>query len=183
MSEPQPDALLGREPFALFGLEPHFSIDLDAARERYRDLQRIAHPDRHSAADPTQRRLAAQLAADINSAWNTLKDPVARARHLLELRGIDSARFNSAQVPPAILMEQMELREALETAVSEADPLAAIDRLLGRLRTQQQRAGERLQTALTHDDLDTALAGVQEMQFLARLQEEALRREETLDTD
>ena len=55
----------------------------------------------------------------MNEAYRTLKSPVQRARHLLELHGVDVAFETNTAMPTEFLMQQMELREALEEAVAD----------------------------------------------------------------
>jgi DnaJ-domain-containing protein 1 len=52
---------------------------------------------------------AARLSADINEAYNAMKQPLARARALLALHGIDAM----AGADATTLMEMIELQEAI----------------------------------------------------------------------
>jgi DnaJ-domain-containing protein 1 len=58
----------------------------------------------------------------VNEAYRTLKDPVQRGRHLLELHGVDVAFETNTQMPTDFLMRQLELREELEAATGKKDP-------------------------------------------------------------
>jgi molecular chaperone HscB len=57
-----------------------------------------------------------QMTTRVNEAYRTLKSPVQRAKYLLELNGVDVGFETNTAMPPAFLMEQMELRESLEAA-------------------------------------------------------------------
>ncbi len=163
--------------FSLFDLPPAFDIDVDALTARYRRLQQLIHPDRYSTAGEQARRLAAQRAARINAAYQTLKDPLARARHLLELRGADVEKTGT--VEPEFLMEQMALRERL-AALRAGGSREALRDLLADIDHRQQACCQRLGRALREDALDTACRLYQEFQFLRRLHEEALDLEERM---
>ncbi len=164
--------------FSLFDLPPAFDIDLDTLTARYRRLQQLIHPDRYSTAGEQERRLAAQHAARINAAYQTLKDPLARARHLLELRGADVEKTGA--VDPAFLMEQMALREQL-AALRAGGSQAALHDLLADIDQRLQACCQRLGRALQEEGaLDTACRLYQEFQFLRRLHEEALDLEERM---
>ena len=76
---------LSKDYFELFGLPVAFDIDSNDLAVRYRQLQRQFHPDRFASAPAAERRLSVQMTAQINAAFQTLKDPVARARYLLGL--------------------------------------------------------------------------------------------------
>ena len=73
--------------FETFGLQADTNIDLSALASRYRDLQSTVHPDRFANATDVEQRIAMARAVEINDAYNTLKDPVRRAMHLLSLTG------------------------------------------------------------------------------------------------
>jgi molecular chaperone HscB len=124
----QPD--LGKNYFELFGLPVAFDVDAADLASRYRDLQRRFHPDRFASATETERRLSLQMTAQLNAAYQTLRDVVARGRYLLVLQGIDTGEDTDTAMDPGFLMEQMELRESLD----EARTAGNRDECLGALR-------------------------------------------------
>ncbi|MFQ5488116.1 MAG: Fe-S protein assembly co-chaperone HscB [Gammaproteobacteria bacterium] len=158
------------------------SYDIDTAQltERYRQLQHLVHPDRFSGATEQERRLAAQHAARVNEAYQTLKDALSRARYLLELRGADPTAHGT--MAPDFLMEQMALREQLEEhRASQA--LDSLSPLLDDIDNRLTAARQRLRAALGKEgggDLEAACRHYHELQFLHRLHEEALDLEERL---
>lgn len=102
--------------FEIFGLPPAFALDRAQLDERWKALQREAHPDRHAAADAQTQRQAMQWSVRINEAYQRLKDPIKRAAYLCELHGAPVEAENNTRMPPAFLVQQMEWREALEEA-------------------------------------------------------------------
>src|SRR5687768_17556114 len=104
----------GKSYFDLFGLPVGFDIDVTDLAARYRKLARESHPDRFVSGSDAERRLAMQVTALLNEAFRVLKEPVSRARYLLETKGISFPEGTVAAVAPAFLMQQMELRERLE---------------------------------------------------------------------
>ena len=105
----------------------------------------------------------------MNEAYRTLKDPVQRAKHLLELHGVDVAFETNTAMPPEFLMQQMELREALENA---RDP-SALDELRKRLRQEKSFMERQIGDSIDHKKDYNAAAGlVRKLQFLDRLDEE-----------
>lgn len=167
------DASFPKDYFALFGLTPRFELDVAVLREVYRTLQAQAHPDRHVQASDQQRRLAVQWATFINEAYNTLRDPVSRARYLLQLRG--SAGYDEAQTvkDPAFLMEQMELRERLQDT-----PTAALGVLISELDAKLASLGNAFSAELARNADAAARVTAQKMQFIARLLAEAHGRDD-----
>ena len=85
--------------FELFGLAPAFAVDAEALERSYREIQSRVHPDRFAHAGDAERRASLQWTTRVNEAFQTLKDPVARARHLLELHGVDVAFETNTAMP------------------------------------------------------------------------------------
>src|SRR2546427_1707938 len=98
--------------FELFGLEPVFALNADSLDSAYRDIQAKVHPDRFAHAGDAERRASLQWTTRVNEAYRTLKDPLQRARHLLELRGVDVAFETNTAMPADFLVQQMALRES-----------------------------------------------------------------------
>ncbi|MBF0255400.1 MAG: Fe-S protein assembly co-chaperone HscB [Gammaproteobacteria bacterium] len=170
--------------FELFGLPQVYLLDKDSLAERYRELQRITHPDRYAAADERQRRLAVQGAAQVNAAYETLKDPMLRARYLLALLGVEMAEQGESTRDGAFLMEQMEMREELEAAKAAADPYAVTASLASRIEQQINSLIARMAIhfeAASAEQLEQAREIVRKMQFLQKLAQEVDRVEMELD--
>ncbi|EIJ43291.1 Fe-S protein assembly co-chaperone HscB [Beggiatoa alba B18LD] len=166
--------------FELFGLPTSFTIDNDALATRYRDLQKMVHPDKFADAPERERRLAMEKATLINSAFQTLKQPIHRAQYLLELQGIALNNENDTFMDGQFLMAQMELRETLAEIKTQADPLTALSKFLATLQQQTQQLLDKLNQHCTKADWHAARNSVRQLQFFNRLQEEAIQLEETL---
>ncbi|MBW8906367.1 MAG: Fe-S protein assembly co-chaperone HscB [Betaproteobacteria bacterium] len=110
--------------FDLFGLQPAFAVDEERLQSAYREIQSRVHPDRFAHAGDAERRASLQWTTRVNEAYRTLRNPVSRASHLLALNGVDVAFETNTAMPSEFLMEQMELREALEEATQSKDATA-----------------------------------------------------------
>ena len=108
---------------------PAFAVEADALERSYREIQSRVHPDRFAHAGDAERRASLQWTTRVNEAYRTLKDPVQRAKHLLELNGVDVAFETNTAMPADFLAQQMELRESLEEA-KDASALDALRRNL-----------------------------------------------------
>ena len=155
--------------FELFGLTPAFAIEGEALERSYREIQSKVHPDRFAHAGDAERRASLQWTTRVNEAYRTLKDPVQRAKHLLELHGVDVAFETNTAMPPEFLMQQMELRETLEEA-KDAD---ALDALRSNLKREKQSLEKAIGEAIdAKKDYRGASDLVRKLQFLDRLDEE-----------
>ena len=170
--------------FELFGLPADFRLDLDEVSLRYRDLQKVVHPDKFANASEQQQRVAMQSATLVNEAYEVLKDPLRRAQYMLSLKGRNADGENLTTSDGAFLMQQLELREALDETAEADDPLAALDQLLdtisGAINEQIAKMTILLESS-TDEDLTTAMESVYKMQFLNKLYSEAESREAELE--
>ena len=101
--------------FELYQLPIGFAIDEADLALRHRAVIDKVHPDRFAAKSPMEQRLALQWSTFANEAFDTLRDPIARALYLSQLNAPElageSVRVN---LPQTFLMQQIEWREALE---------------------------------------------------------------------
>jgi molecular chaperone HscB len=135
----------------------------------YREIQSKVHPDRFAHAGDAERRASLQWTTRVNEAYRTLKDPVQRARHILELHGVDVAFETNTAMPKDFLMQQMELREALESA-KDASALDALRKdLLKEKSSIEKQIGDSIDN---RQDYAGAAGLVRKLQFLNRLDEE-----------
>jgi molecular chaperone HscB len=158
--------------FELFGLEPAYALDGAALEQAYRDIQSKIHPDRFAHAGDAERRASMQWTTRVNEAFRVLKDPVQRAKYLLELNGVDVAFETNTSMPSDFLMRQLELREALELAAAERD-VGALDRLRAGLRVERRaleaELAERIDAAR---DYSAAAGPTRKLMFLGKLDAE-----------
>ncbi|MSQ55011.1 MAG: Fe-S protein assembly co-chaperone HscB [Betaproteobacteria bacterium] len=158
--------------FALFGLQPSFSIDAEALERSYREIQEQVHPDRHASGGDAERRASMQWTMRVNEAYRALKSPLERAKYLLELNGVDVAFETNTAMPTDFLMRQMELRESLEEAAAGKNP-AALDALRGGLRGDARAIEAELAERIDRRrDYQGASGLVRKLKFLQRLDEE-----------
>ena len=167
--------------FELFGLAPAFALEAEALERSYRDIQSKVHPDRFAHAGDAERRASLQWTTRVNEAYRTLKDPLQRAKHLLELRGVDVAFETNTAMPADFLVQQMALRESLEEAVQTRDA-AGLDALRSELVVEKQSVEKQIAQALdTEKDYKGAAGLVRKLQFLHRLDDEIDAAYDTLE--
>ncbi|MDH3326394.1 MAG: Fe-S protein assembly co-chaperone HscB [Gammaproteobacteria bacterium] len=115
--------------FSLFALPVSFDIDLAELTQRYRDLQKAVHPDRFANGSEQERLFAIQRAAQVNDGYAVLKSPLLRAQYLLALNDV-VADGNATISDPEFLMQQMDMRESLESASVKDDALTVVENTL-----------------------------------------------------
>lgn len=167
--------------FELFGLEPAFALDALALERSYREIQARVHPDRFAHAGDAERRASLQWTTRVNEAYRTLKQPVQRARHILELQGVDVALETNTAMAPEFLMQQMQVRESLEEAIAKKDPAAleSLRRDLG--ENKRVLEGEIARAIDARRDYPGAAELVRKLMFLEKLDAEIDLAYEALD--
>ena len=135
------------DAFDVLGLEPAFDLDATLLEQRYRDLQRALHPDRFVKAQASERRASLARAVSVNEACRVLRDDLQRASLLLARHAGDPSAGAREVADPALLMEVMELREALSESKHGGDA-AARERLTAGVCAQQREATSALRSAL-----------------------------------
>lgn len=102
------------DPFDLLGLEARFDLEDDEIRRAYLARTAAAHPDSSDRSDDAEHDSAA-----LNEARRTLEDDERRANALLARLGGPGADDRS--LPEGFLMEIMETRERIESALESGD--------------------------------------------------------------
>ncbi|NOX77229.1 MAG: Fe-S protein assembly co-chaperone HscB [Gammaproteobacteria bacterium] len=160
--------------FHLFDLPVSFDVDAETLAARYRELQQIAHPDKFVGGTDAERRISVQMAARINEGFRTLKDPLARGRYLLELKGISLDDADTV-LDGTFLMEQIELRESMGDVRDSADPHQALQQVSQDIAARKRQITDNMAHLLREDDLASlqqARDETRKLQFFRRLEEE-----------
>ena len=158
--------------FELFGLSTSFGLDKEVLEKAYLEIQSRVHPDRFAHAGDAERRASMQWTTRVNEAYRTLKSPMQRAKHILELHGVDVEFETNTQMPSDFLLQQLELREELETAAAKKDD-SGLDALRARLRQQKKVLESHIGDAIdVKKDYAGAAGQVRKLMFLDRLDAE-----------
>ena len=163
--------------FARLGLPAAFAVDVAELDRRYFAAQRQLHPDRFATRTARERAISQSQAVELNDAYETLKDPLARATYLLGLKGIAANPDGCHTVnDPTLLTEQMERREAL----LEADTPAAAAALAGEAASHVRDSESMIAAAFAVNDLEKAGAETTRLKYLVKLVDEARARQAKL---
>jgi molecular chaperone HscB len=162
--------------FTLFGLPPHLTIDTAALEKSFYALSRKLHPDRFASRPPAEQEAALAASSELNDAYRTLKDPIARTEYLLKLEGVELEEQSSAAtaaarasgtakkqvVPEDLLEEAFELNMQLEDMrmakkMGEDDPQLRKDLDAAKRDFDAKLAATDADLATLHTQWDSAL--------------------------
>ena len=127
--------------FLTFGIDRTFNVDRDRLEKRFHELQSQSHPDRHVSAETERREQALAESSDINAAYRALREPIPRAKHLVELYGFPISDQKS--VPPGLLMTVMEAQEKIAEFENAKDREAKQDAMNELLAIVEELEGQR----------------------------------------
>ena len=166
--------------FDLFRLPFQFELDGSLLSTQFRELQRRFHPDNFATASERDRLMSIQKAAQINDAFQTLKNPISRAEYMLSEKGIDIRGEQKTLHDPEFLMQQMELREALEDIPYASEPEDALFDFEQQISALYKSQLADLEGLLNQEDWQQAADAVRKLKFIDKLRYEIERLEETL---
>ena len=122
-----------------------------------------------------------QLTTRVNEAYRALKDPVQRAKHILELHGVDVAFETDTQMPTDFLMQQLEMREELEAAIGKKDS-SFLDGLKKKLASQQRHLEASIGESIdARKDYAGAVGLVRKLLFLHKIEDEIQSAYDTIE--
>ena len=151
--------------FELFGLKQQFAQERAVLDDRWKTLQREAHPDKFAVQGAAAQRVAMQWSARINEAYRRLKDPLTRAAYLCELGGAPVNAHTNTAMPAQFLMQQMEWREALD----DARDIAALEVLRQNVEVSKQALLQQCAQLLdVQNDCNAAVPLVRELMFIEK---------------
>ncbi len=166
--------------FELFGLSSQFELDDSLLSSQFRELQRLFHPDKFASGSEQERLLAVQKAAQINDAYQILKDPVTRAEYILSLHGIELRNEQQTMREPQFLMRQMELREELDVISGSKDAEDLLGDFEQKVQFLYKELLQNVVTCLAEKNWSPAAIGVRKLKFIIKLQQEIERLEDQL---
>lgn len=116
--------------FSFFGLARKLNVDVKALEREFYALSRKLHPDLYAGREAREQQWSLEKSSQLNDAYRTLRDPIARTEYLLKLEGVDleeqsksatekaraTGETKKQVVPPELLEEVFELNMQLEEA-------------------------------------------------------------------
>jgi molecular chaperone HscB len=147
----------GADYFAFFGLPRKLAIDLADLEQRFHSLSWKLHPDNFVRASEDERQLSLDRSSQLNDAYRTLREPVARVEYLLGLAGMRKEGQKKQQAPPELLEEVFELNESLDELRDARESGGGAAAMAG-LRTKLEAAQHKFESLLV--DVDKELSRV-----------------------
>jgi molecular chaperone HscB len=139
-----PQISANQDYFAIFGLPRKLWIEMASLEQKFLQLSWKLHPDNFVNAIPEEREISLRRSSELNDAYRTLKDPVARVEYLLAIEGARIEGQNKQQAPPELLEEVFELNESLDELREAKESGSDVAALKQRLEAAEKNFQEKL---------------------------------------
>lgn len=163
------------DAFEVMNLDRKFDLSPDELKASYRNLMATLHPDKHHNKSLEEQESLQQQASQVIQSYQILKEAPTRATHMLQLVGkIDDMDESTMKEllggaqGNVLLMEVMELREAIDEAGSSREELQP---MLDNNTARMEQLGQQLAKAFQEDDWDQALELTVKLQYYNRIDE------------
>jgi len=130
--------------FALFEMPRKLWIKRNALEQKFLQLSWKLHPDNFVNATETERELSLKRSSELNDAYRTLRDRVARIEYLLGLENMRKEGEHKQKAPPELLEEVFELNESLDELREAKSSGSDLSRLKPRLESAEKTFAEKL---------------------------------------
>ncbi|KAJ1276954.1 hypothetical protein BS78_05G256300 [Paspalum vaginatum] len=157
--------------FQIFGLKREYNIQGNNLEGKYKDWQKKLHPDLVHSKSEKERGFAAEQSALVIDAYRTLSSPLSRALYLLKLEGIHVDEEKTIN-DPELLMEMMELREA----VNDASDSQTLEKIQSQIKGKLETWSASFHEAFNQKDFDRAVEATQRMRYYERAVEETVKK-------
>jgi len=152
-----------KDYFELFGLPISVKLDRSELDIRYLQLQQQYHPDKFYKLAQEIQQQAAQNSAQINEAYNILKDDLKRAKYILQNHGVDI--YDQSLLEPEFLMQIMQWQDEIEQYGNDAVKLQSAYTNFQKLYDHSKRL---VIGALEQNNIQNATREYSKLQFYNR---------------
>ncbi|XP_012540746.1 iron-sulfur cluster co-chaperone protein HscB [Monomorium pharaonis] len=138
--------------FEILGIKRNYNVANEEIHKKYRELQKMLHPDKFGNKSEKERQISEKLSSLINKAYSTLTHPLKRGLYMLQLKGI-SIPEGTTSLNPDFLMEIMERNEEIENAIEDKDKVL---KLAKESKELLDTLSKQVAEAFSKEDIETA---------------------------
>ncbi|CAH8354642.1 unnamed protein product [Eruca vesicaria subsp. sativa] len=157
--------------FQIFGLEKKYELDAGSVEGKYKDWQKKLHPDLVHNKSQKERDYAAEQSAKVTEACRTLTKRLSRAMYIMKVNG-KNINEEETVTDPTLLMEMMELREA----IAEADDSKELNKIQSQVQEKLKQWSDSFAKAFESQRFDEAVKCIRRMTFYEKACEEIVKK-------
>ncbi|MCC8371714.1 MAG: co-chaperone HscB [Rickettsia endosymbiont of Pseudomimeciton antennatum] len=150
--------------FELLDIEKKYDIDLPILDRQYFAMQLKYHPDRTNSNTEKQKNLT--ISIEVNKAYSTLKDDLARAEYLLLLNNIV---LDDITIRQGISKEQLNVVWSELELVETTEDLTKLEHMLNNKILEKEQLIKSLTTAFQNQNMQDAIDSTIRFKYLKNL--------------
>ena len=121
--------------FEIFGIPVQLKVDKKELPKKFFELSRKFHPDFYANTTPSEQNRALEITASLNKAFKTFQNPDDTIKYVLQLKGLLEEE-EKYQLPPAFLMEVLEINEKLMDAGDDPELKVSLQSAINNLQSE-----------------------------------------------
>ena len=123
--------------FTLYDLPVSLLPDEKKVKQKFYELSRKYHPDFYTQASHNEQADVLELSSQVNKAYKTFQNKDEIIKYVLQQKGLLTEEEKYA-LPPAFLMEMLELSEQMMEAKAEddANALSSVEQTINNVQTE-----------------------------------------------
>ncbi|XP_078429746.1 DNAJ heat shock N-terminal domain-containing protein [Wolffia australiana] len=157
--------------FQIFSLEREYDVRVGELERKYKDWQKMLHPDLVHTKSEREKCYAADQSARVITAFSTLCKPLSRAIYMLQLEGLQ-VEDEGTITDPDLLSEVMEIREAVE----EAEDSQTLNQIKSTSEEKMELWSTFFGGAFKNRQFKDAAMAIQRMTYYQRAVEEIIKK-------
>ncbi|WZY80108.1 hypothetical protein YC2023_026492 [Brassica napus] len=160
--------------FQIFGLEKKenkYELEGGSLEGKYKDWQKKLHPDLVHNKSQKERDYAADQSAKVTEACRTLTKRLSRAMYIMKLNG-KNINEEETVTDPTLLMEMMELREA----IAEADDSKELNQIQSQVQENLKQWSDSFADNFESQRFDEAVKCIRRMTYYEKACEEIVKK-------
>ncbi|KAL0672314.1 hypothetical protein Bca4012_000294 [Brassica carinata] len=160
--------------FQIFGLEKKekkYELEGGSLEGKYKDWQKKLHPDLVHNKSQKERDYAADQSAKVTEACRTLTKRLSRAMYIMKLNG-KNVNEEETVTDPTLLMEMMELREA----IAEADDSKELNQIQSQVQENLKQWSDSFADNFESQRFDEAVNCIRRMTYYEKACEEIVKK-------
>nr|VDC85447.1 unnamed protein product [Brassica oleracea] len=157
--------------FQIFGLEKKYELEGGSLEGKYKDWQKKLHPDLVHNKSQKERDYAADQSAKVTEACRTLTKRLSRAMYIMKLND-KNVNEEETVTDPTLLMEMMELREA----IAEADDSKELNQIQSQVQENLKQWSDSFADNFESQRFDEAVNCIRRMTYYEKACEEIVKK-------
>ena len=121
--------------FEIFAIPVQLKVDKKELPKKFFELSRKFHPDFYANTTPSEQNRALEITANLNKAFKTFQNPDETIKYVLQLKGLLEEE-EKYQLPPAFLMEVLEINEKLMDAEDDPELKLSLQSAINNLQSE-----------------------------------------------